>query len=189
MFRHAYQSGIITLFNSISSDPLQLWSSVSADGIRIATDDEVEDAVLCLQSADLAHTFISCPKSTSDTLGITLPCLTMLAKNIDHLFSFEVEYLDACKTVRRIRASSYQREPVVEHQISCLPLKLDQGWNYMTLDFSDMASRLYGTGFKQVQRISIHANAYLRLVMFADRIVAEDELPRELRLYAKKLLY
>ncbi|KAI9475107.1 hypothetical protein LPJ78_004590 [Coemansia sp. RSA 989] len=186
MFGHAYQSGIITLFNSVGSDPLQLWSSVSANGISITTDDEVEDAVLCLQSTDLAQTFISCPKSTSDTLGITLPYLTILVKNTGHLFSLEVEYLDSCKTVRRIRTSNYQRETVVKHQISCLPLKLDQGWNYLTLDFSDMASRLYGTGFKQVQRITIHANVCLRLVMFADRIVAEDELPQELRLYAKK---
>ncbi|KAJ1755746.1 hypothetical protein LPJ58_004073 [Coemansia sp. RSA 1591] len=187
MFRHIHQGGIITLFNSASMNPLQLWSTSTAAGEHIIfkQDEEVDSIVLCIQSADLAHSFISCPKHKTETLGITLPFITMLIKNMDHLFGFEAEILDTHGKVRRFRSSNYESEARVEHKISCLPLRLDRGWNYLTLDLRDMATRIYGTGFKEVRRITVHASICVRLILFADRIVPEDELPKELRLYSK----
>ncbi|KAJ2313454.1 hypothetical protein IWW52_004563, partial [Coemansia sp. RSA 2704] len=134
-----------------------------------------------IESPDLANTFISCPQDSAESLGIVLPYLTMLVKNTDHLFSLEVEIVDTRGMVRQLRTSNYESAAHVEHEISCLPLRLDSGWNYLSLDLHNMAARMYGSGLREVRRITIHASACLRLVLFADRIVPEDELPNELR--------
>ncbi|KAJ2078627.1 hypothetical protein H4R24_004353, partial [Coemansia sp. RSA 988] len=185
MLRHVYQAGILTTFNSASSKPLQLWftSAESNELVRLENDDEIDFPVLCLQSAELADTFISIPRQMTKTLGVKLPFMVMIVKNTDQLFSFEVEIVDDREQVRRLRAANYEANPRIDHDISCLPLRLDCGWNYLTLDIERMTSRIYGTAFKEVRRITVHASACLRLIFFADRIIPEDQLPTELRLY------
>ncbi|KAJ2616189.1 hypothetical protein H4S08_000894 [Coemansia sp. RSA 1365] len=188
MLRHVYQAGILTIFNSASSKPLQLWciSAKSKGLVELEDDDETDCPVLRLESAELASTFISLPRQTTQTLGVKLPYMVMIVKNTDHFFSFEVEIVDNQEQVRRIRTANYEADSRIDYDVSCLPLRLDCGWNYLTLDLGRMTSRIYGTVFKEVCRVTVHASACLRLIFFADRIVPENQLPVELRLYGKK---
>jgi hypothetical protein len=59
-------------------------------------------------STNVSTTFISCPGDASKTLGIKLPFLVMLIKNLKKYFSFEVQVLDDKNVRRRFRASNYQ---------------------------------------------------------------------------------
>ncbi|KAJ2709798.1 hypothetical protein H4R19_004065 [Coemansia spiralis] len=189
MLRHIYHSGIVTVLNSASSQPLQLWATARGEGGHVAVeedDDEVDGPVLCLRSADLQHTFVCIPRSAGETLGIKLPFLVMVVKNTGHLFGFEAEVADSCGAVRRLRPANYEAEAHIGNDVARLPLRLDDGWNYLTFDLARITAQAYGTQFREARRVTIHASACLRLVLFADRVVPEEELPRELRLHRKR---
>jgi hypothetical protein len=59
-------------------------------------------------STNVSTTFITCPGDVTKTLGIKLPFLVMLIKNVKKYFSFEVQVLDDKNVRRRFRASNYQ---------------------------------------------------------------------------------
>merc|ERR1719198_2164962 len=52
--------------------------------------------------------FIACPSNKKKTLGIKLPFLVMIIKNLKKYFTFEVQVLDDKNVRRRFRASNYQ---------------------------------------------------------------------------------
>ncbi|KAJ2909696.1 Cilia- and flagella-associated protein 20 [Coemansia aciculifera] len=189
MLRNVYQSGILTVLNSASSHPLQLWAvaqSVLVEGTRVAVelDSDIGENVVTLESTDLATTFVTCPRTASETLGVKLPYMFLLVKCLDRLFSFEVEALDDRGIVRRLRASNYEVSAKIEDGISVVPLQLDDGcWNYLTLDIALLLQGAFGARYQETSRVTFHASAKLRVVGFADLVVPEDQLPKELRLY------
>ncbi|KAJ1954851.1 hypothetical protein GGI12_005698 [Dipsacomyces acuminosporus] len=202
MLRNVYQSGILSILNSASTQPLGLWRTAvdsqrpSPSGIAgsectsaIATrkDGQLDGAdILELRSPSVRGTYISCPKSLSETLGIKLNYLVFALKQVDQLFSVEIETVDDKALVRRFRASNFESEAHVDNDVCRLPLRLpDEGWNYLTLDLADITDRAYGTAHRETRRVTIHANVQLRFVFFADRIVPEEQLPDELKLYTK----
>ncbi|KAJ2820097.1 hypothetical protein FBU31_005331 [Coemansia sp. 'formosensis'] len=191
MLRSVYQSGILTLLNSAGSHPLQLWAvvqpaSIENAQIAVERDCDIGENVVTLESPELATTFISCPRTESEKLGMKLPYMFLMVKSMDRPFSFEVEVLDGQGIVRRLRASNYETRARIDDGIGIVPLQLDGDcWNYLTLDIALLLEGAFGTGYRETSRVTFHANAKLRLVGFADRIVPEDQLPAELRLYCK----
>lgn len=59
-------------------------------------------------SDNVASTFVVTPADPQKTLGIKLPFLVMIIKNLKKYFSFEVQVLDDKNVRRRFRASNYQ---------------------------------------------------------------------------------
>lgn len=51
--------------------------------------------------------FITAPLNPKETLGIKLPFLVMIIKNLKKYFTFEVQVLDDKNVRRRFRASNY----------------------------------------------------------------------------------
>lgn len=76
--------------------------------IKRITDNDIRSSVLEVMSTNVSTTFISCPGDATKTLGIKLPFLVMLIKNLKKYFSFEVQVLDDKNVRRRFRASNYQ---------------------------------------------------------------------------------
>ena len=76
--------------------------------IKRITDQDIRSSVLEVMSTNVSTTFISCPGDATKTLGIKLPFLVMLIKNLKKYFSFEVQVLDDKNVRRRFRASNYQ---------------------------------------------------------------------------------
>merc|ERR1719345_388505 len=62
-------------------------------------------------STNISTTFITCPADPQKTLGIKLPFLVMIIKNLKKYFTFEVQVLDDKNVRRRFRASNYQVRP------------------------------------------------------------------------------
>jgi hypothetical protein len=102
------------------NEPLQLWAShvpeTSTDQedesslarIERVADDLISSTVIELVSPNLSNTYITCPAQANRTLGIKLPFLVLIVKNLNKYFSFEVEVLDDKEEKRRFRASNYQ---------------------------------------------------------------------------------
>lgn len=77
--------------------------------------------------------YITCPANEKETLGIKLPFLVMIIKNVLNFFymklkkyfTFEVQVLDDKNVRRRFRASNYQSTTRVKPFICTMPMRLD----------------------------------------------------------------
>ena len=111
MFRNTYQSGFLSILYSIGSKPLQIWDKkgmtfpillvysifneqlsllcilVRNGHIKRITDPDIQSSVLEIMGTNVSTTFIQCPADPKKTLGIKLPFLVMIIKNVS-LFSF-----------------------------------------------------------------------------------------------------
>lgn len=108
MFRNTYQHGFLSILYSIGSKPLENWSEEIENGnIRRITDEDIGSSAMDLISPNVNKCFITSPKKETETLGIKLPFLVMVIKNLKKEFSFEVTILDDKNVKRRFRASTY----------------------------------------------------------------------------------
>lgn len=202
MFKNTFQSGFLSILYSIGSKPLQLWDKKVRNGhIKRITDNDIQSLVLEIVGTNVSTTFITCPADPKKTLGIKLPFLVMIIKNMKKYFTFEVQVihtvsvknasfnyiskqvLDDKNVRRRFRASNYQSTTRVKPFICTMPMRLDEGWNQIQFNLSDFTRRAYGTNYVETLRVQIHANCRIRRVYFSDRLYSEDELPPEFKLF------
>ncbi|XP_006878981.1 PREDICTED: UPF0468 protein C16orf80 homolog [Elephantulus edwardii] len=184
MFKNTFQSGFLSILYSIGSKPLQIWDKKVRNGhIKRITDNDIQSLVLEIEGTNVSTTYITCPADPKKTLGIKLPFLVMIIKNLKKYFTFEVQVLDDKNVRRRFRASNYQSTTRVKPFICTMPMRLDDGWNQIQFNLSDFTRRAYGTNYIETLRVQIHANCRIRRVYFSDRLYSEDELPAEFKLY------
>ena len=188
MFRNTFQSGFLSILYSIGSKPLQIWEKTVRNGhIKRITDADIQSSVLEIMGSNVSTTFISCPSSKGKgrpaVLGIKLPFLVMIIKNLKKYFTFEVQVMDDKDVRRRFRASNYQSTTRVKPFICTLPMRLDDGWNQIQFNLSDFTRRAYGTNYIETLRVQIHANCRIRRIYFSDRLYSEEELPQEFKLF------
>ena len=131
----------------------------------------------------MSTSYITCPADKKQTLGIKLPFLVMIIKNMRKYFTFEVTVLDDKGVRRRFRASNYQSTTRVKPFICTMPMRLDEGWNQIQFNLSDFTRRAYGTNYIETLRVQIHANCRIRRIYFSDRLYSEEELPPEFKLF------
>ncbi|CAF3816372.1 unnamed protein product [Rotaria magnacalcarata] len=171
------------------TQPPFVWSESDFDTkvrnghIKRITDNEIQSLVLEIVGTNVSTTYVTCPADPKKTLGIKLPFLVMIIKNLKKYFTFEVQVLDDRNVRRRFRASNYQSTTRVKPFICTMPMRLDDGWNQIQFNLSDFTRRAYGTNYIETLRVQIHANCRIRRVYFSDRLYSEDELPPEFKLY------
>jgi hypothetical protein len=86
MFRNTFQSGFLSVLYSIGSKPLQIWDKKVRNGhIKRITDPDIQSSVLEIMGTNVSTTFIQCPADAKKTLGIKLPFLVMIIKNVSPL--------------------------------------------------------------------------------------------------------
>ncbi|KAF4724568.1 Cilia- and flagella-associated protein 20, partial [Perkinsus olseni] len=104
MFKNTFQSGFLSVLYSVGSKPLQIWADQVRNGhIKRLTDSDIQSSVLEIMGTNVATTFIKCPADPRKTLGIKLPFLVMIIKNLKKYFTFEVAVLDDKGIRRRFR--------------------------------------------------------------------------------------
>lgn len=161
-----------------------VWNKQVRNGhIKRITDGDILSSVLEIMGTNVSTCFISCPSNKKKTLGIKLPFLVMIIKNLKKYFTFEVQVLDDKNVRRRFRASNYQSTTRVKPFICTMPMRLDEGWNQIQFNLSDFTRRAYGTNYIETLRVQIHANCRIRRIYFSDRLYSEDELPPEFKLF------
>lgn len=178
MFRNTFQKGFLSVFFSHGSKPLLIWDSKVKNGfIKRITDDDAKTLVLEIRGVNAATSFITAPTLPCVNLGIKLPYLTIIVKNLHKTFSFEIQVLDDKNQLRRFRSSNYQSETRITNSIMFMPLALNDGWNQILLNLAEFTQRAYGTNYMETVRITINANCRLRNVYFSDRIYPDEEKP------------
>ncbi|VUZ56497.1 unnamed protein product [Hymenolepis diminuta] len=154
MFRNTFQSGFLSILFSMGSKPLQIWDKRVRNGhIKRTTDSDIESLVLELVGSNVSTTYITCPADLTKNLGIKLPILVLIVKNLDRYFTFEVQILDDKGVRRRFRASNFQSTTRVKPFICTIPLRMEEKWNQLQLNLADLTKRAYGTNFVEVLRV------------------------------------
>ena len=160
-----------------------VYSTVRNGHIKRITDVDIQSSVLEIMGTNVSTNFVTCPADARKTLGIKLPFLVMIIKNLKKYFTFEVQVLDDKNVRRRFRASNYQSTTRVKPFICTMPMRLDEGWNQIQFNLSDFTRRAYGTNYIETLRVQIHANCRIRRIYFSDRLYSEEELPPEFKLF------
>jgi hypothetical protein len=189
MFKNTFhESGFLSLYYSLGSNPLQLWDTHTGPQgtIKEVIDEEIHSRCLEIASENISNCYVICPGVRDRTLGIRLPYFQMVVKNLSNYFSFEIELLDDKNNVRRFRASNFQTSTRCLEYICVLPLRMEEGWNILQFNLAELVKTVYGVQFSEVLRITINANCRLRLVYFADNLYSQDQLPPELKLFIPK---
>lgn len=184
MFHNSYQSGFLSILYSVGSKPLQIWDCQVRNGhVKRITDEVIQSSALEIMGSNVSTCYITCPANPKQTLGIKLPFLVLIIKNMKRYFSFEVTVLDDKNIRRRFRASNYQSSTKVKPFICTMPMRLDEDWNQIQFNLSDFTRRAYGTNYIETLRVQVHANCRIRRLYFTDRLYAEEELPPEFNLF------
>ena len=65
------------------SKPLQIWDKKVCNGhIKRITDQDIHSSVLEIAGSNVSTNYITCPADPQKTLGIKLPFLVMIIKNV-----------------------------------------------------------------------------------------------------------
>ncbi|KAF7282291.1 hypothetical protein GWI33_002866 [Rhynchophorus ferrugineus] len=185
MFANSYQSGFISIFFSVGSNPLAIWDKQVKNGhIRRVIDDEVKSLVLDIGGTNVATTYITCPIKPRASLGVKLPYLVMIIKNMKKYFTFEIQILDDKEMRRRFRVSNFQSTTKVRPFCTTMPIGLSAGWNQVQFNLADFTKRAYGSIYIETTRVQIHANVRIRRIYFTDQLHTDEELPNEFKLFA-----
>ena len=65
------------------SKPLQIWDKSVRNGhIKRITDPDIQSSVLEIMGTNVSTNYITCPADANKTLGIKLPFLVMIIKNV-----------------------------------------------------------------------------------------------------------
>lgn len=183
MYRNAYQRGMLTVFFSCGSKPLGIWETHTQDGyITRFLDQDIKSMVLEIGGTNVSTTYMICPKGKT-VLGITMPFLVMIVKNLKKYFSFEVTILDETGARRRFRVSNFQSTTQILPMCTVMPIGLSEGWNQIQFNLAEFTRRAYKKQFVEVQKLKINANIRLRRIYFTERLIPEDQLPPEYKLY------
>ena len=83
LFRDSFQSGFLSILYSIGSKPLKIWEKEVSNGhIKRYTDSDIQSSVLEILSTNVMSTYITCPEDPKHVLGVKLPFLVMIIKNV-----------------------------------------------------------------------------------------------------------
>jgi hypothetical protein len=92
MFKNTFQSGFLSILYSIGSKPLQIWDKQVRNGhIKRITDQDIQSSVLEIMGTNVSTNHITCPADKNKTLGIKLPFLVMIIKNVSVSSSHHVQ--------------------------------------------------------------------------------------------------
>lgn len=185
MFKNAYQKGrFITVFYSIGYKPLKIWKSQARDGhcMRVL-DEDLNSMVLELLGNNISTCCITAPIPPFHSLGIKMPFITIIMKNMQRYCTFLIEIRDHENQLRRFQASNFQPNTKTNMFSTHMPLRLDAGWNKIELNLADFTHRVYGTRYVETVAIRLNANTRLRRIYFSDQLYEESQKPPEYRLY------
>ncbi|KAH8367764.1 hypothetical protein KR084_002443 [Drosophila pseudotakahashii] len=186
MYRSAYQKGFLTVLYSVGSSPLNNWSSYTKNGyIKRIYDEDIKSLVLEIMGSNVSTTFIHCPSECKEQLGIKLPFLVLLIKNMHKYFCFEVKIQDDQRFMRRFRVSNFQSKTSVKPFCTAMPMGMSPGWNQIQFNLADFTRRAYGSNYLETVSLQLHANVRIRRIYFADKLYTEAELPNDYRLMGK----
>lgn len=151
--------------------------------IRKVLDQEIHSTVYEMTTTNTATTYITCPKDPKKTLGIRLPFLVMILKNLKKNFAFEITIKDQFGLTKRFNVSTYGSKTSISTMNCAMPLCLSDGWNQIHFNMAEFTRRAFNVEYMETCRVQIHGSISIRRIYFSRKLFQNDELPKEFKLF------
>ena len=167
LFSKRPQGTTFILFHAKGSQPLlHFRSTINAGQIRRVTDELLSCLVISITGYNVSRAYIQTPKLTGDVLGITLPILVMVVRNLRSFFTFEIEIASDENELFAFRFSTFSRISRVHKRHTTLPMRMNSGWNRIIIDVASLLRIYHGERFGYVAGMIVNANCHLRSIAF-----------------------
>ncbi|SCO73268.1 transcription factor IIb, putative [Plasmodium vivax] len=109
MYRNKFQPNILSLLLSAGSKPLDLWKTKTKKGcVRKVLDDTIKLSAIEIVSENTSDSYIYTAPEKFSSLGISLPFIVLIVKNMNKYFSFRISIMDDKRCRRTFRISNFQ---------------------------------------------------------------------------------
>ncbi|KAL7675455.1 hypothetical protein ACOME3_001721 [Neoechinorhynchus agilis] len=182
----------LMLLRPFGSDPLSNFAVHGKQGIKVVRvmDDILRSSVIQLKG-NTSSGFIVAPKPPRKTLAVSHPVLNLFLSSDQDYFSLDLGITDRHDDLFCVKLSTFSKKLSVSHSHCRIPLKLTEGWNYLTIDMKYHCKRLFNKEFSKFQSIKIFPNCKLRKIFFSKEVLNEVELPHEygMQITAKRVYH
>jgi hypothetical protein len=96
-----------------------------------------------------------------------MPFISIIVKNLNKYFQFEITILDDKNIKRRFKASNFNKQTRVGHLCCTIPLTLTEGWNHIKFNLDEFTQRAFNTRFVECIEVKLHGNCRLRRIFFS----------------------
>lgn len=108
-----------------------------------------------------------------------MPFFSIIVKNLNKYFQFEITILDDQNLKRRFKACTYNKVTRIDHSFCIMPLTLKEGWNHVKFDLNNFTQRAFKTSFIECLEVKINGNCRLRRAFFSVNDYAIETLDME----------
>jgi len=181
------QTGVINLLHCSQDKVLDQWEKQVRRGyVKKVQDVQLSATVIEIIGQNPHTVFITTPIGLYQTLGIRLPVMVLVVKNLRKQFTFDILVLDDRSVRRRYKFSNRQTTTRIKPTCSYIPLRMEDGWNMMQINLQDVVYKTFGTNFKECIRVQINANCRIRRLGFSESAAVQgeqDPLPADLKAF------
>ena len=132
------ENGFYSIIYAVGTDPLKGWNyNVKNGHIKRLKDQDIRSPSIEIIGANVDTNYIYTPVDAKKSLGIKMPTIVLLIKNLQKYFEFSITILDDKKIKRVFRSSNFQTLTRVKGNYCSLPMKLETGWNQVHINFED----------------------------------------------------
>ncbi|CAA9988756.1 transcription factor IIb, putative [Plasmodium knowlesi strain H] len=187
MYRNKYQPNILSLLLSAGSKPLDLWKTKTKKGcVRKVLDDTIKLSAIEIMSENTSDSYIYTSPEKFSSLGISLPFIVLIVKNMNKYFSFRISIMDDKKCRRTFRISNFQTVTRLSNKWCTMPMILNEGWNIIQINLQEYTEKAFRTKYMETMDIQINASIRIRCIYFCDKLYNNDELKDEYKIFSKK---
>lgn len=178
-------TGFQSIIYAVGTKPLQNWDfSVRNGHIKRLIDPDIQSPSIEIIGANVENNFIFTPNDPKKSLGITMPKIVLQVKHLLKYFTFSVTILDDKGIERTFKSSNFQTLTRVKGNFCSLPMKLEDGWNQVSIDLEDFCKKAFGTNYKETKRVQVNANCRIRRIYFTEFPVNSKKIPPEYKVFA-----
>ncbi|GAB66982.1 transcription factor IIb, partial [Plasmodium cynomolgi strain B] len=187
MYRNKYQPNILSLLLSAGSKPLDLWKTKTKKGcVRKILDDAIKLSAIEIMSENTSDSYIYTSPENFSSLGISLPFIVLIVKNMNKYFSFRISIMDDKKCRRTFRISNFQTVTRLSNKWCTMPMILNEGWNIIQINLQEYTQKAFRTNYKETIEVQINASIRIRCIYFCDKLYSHDDLKDEYKIFCKK---
>ncbi|OXA57325.1 Cilia- and flagella-associated protein 20 [Folsomia candida] len=186
LFGGHIQTGVINLLHCTQEKVLEHWEKQVRRGyVKKVQDIQLNGPVIEIVGQNPNTVFITTPIGLYQSLGIRLPILVLVVKNLRKQFTFDILVLDDKNVRHHYKFSNRQTTTRIKATCSYIPLRMEDGWNMLQINLQDVVFKTFGSNYKECIRLQINANCRLRRVGFGESSPDQEqsELPADLRAF------
>ena len=178
-------NGFQSILYAIGTKPLENWEfSVRNGHIKRLVDPDIQSPSIEIIGANVDANYIYTPADPKKSLGIKMPTIVFLIKNLMKYFEFAVTIIDDKNIERTFKSTNFQTLTRVKGNFCSLPMKLEDGWNQVHIDLDDFCKKAFGTNYRETKRVQINANVRIRRIYFTEFPVDYKKIPPEYKVFA-----